>query len=228
MKTVLNGAIGNLQQHRITNHSTLLCERVVNDVDMSLNYEKLIDEFLKYTDKAISAKIDRTIKQMRDEGRLGEGINFTVSTEDLESILNNASDRINLSVDELCEKFNLDRSLVEIINSYSEQYSDGSVDVSLRGDEINYKSKYKYVTDSIATDDSYVYTDYTCDNGNVVMVTYEREVNGEVDTVVFLLNYNVFSVKIRVDETVHEAYADYCDEDGYIILDSYGFVKIEG
>ena len=60
------------------------------------------------------------------------------------------------------------------------------------------------------------------------MVTYEKEVNGEKETVVFLLNYNVFSVKIRIDETVHANFAEYCDEDGCITLDKYGFVKIEG
>ena len=225
---VINGAIGNLQQYKLIDHSILLCERVVNEADMDVNYQRLIAEFLKYFNEAISDKIDKTLKEMRENGKIGEGLAFTVSNTELDSILENASKRINLSVDELCENYDLDRALLEIINDYSAQYSSGSESVSVSGDDINYKSKYKYVTDSLATDENYVFTDYTCDNGNVVMVTYEKEVNGEKETVVFLLNYNVFSVKIRIDETVHANFAEYCDEDGCITLDKYGFVKIEG
>ena len=99
--------------------------------------------------------------------------------------------------------------------------------MTVTSDDISYKSKYKYVTDSIGTDDNYAKTDFTCDNGNVIMVKYEKEVNGVKDTVVFLLNYNIFSVKIKVDTTVHSNVAEYCDEDGYITLDPYSFVKIQ-
>ena len=165
---------------------------------------------------------------MREEGMIGAGLVFTVSDEEFASLMANASDRTNLSVEELCEKYGLDKDLSALIDSYKAQYKQGSESVSISSDDVNYKSKYKYVTDSMATDKNYVATDYTCDNGNVVMVTYERVVNGEVDKVVFLLNYNLFSVKIRIDESIHESFAEYCDEDGYITLESFGYVKIEG
>jgi hypothetical protein len=74
-------------------------------------------------------------------------------------------------------------------------------------------------------DEDYVRTDFTCDNGNVVMVTYESVVDG--NTTVFILNYNVFSVKIKLDDALLEKFAD--DErlgaDGYITLDKYDFIK---
>lgn len=225
---VLNEAIGDLQQHKIVDHSTLLCERVLNEKDLFVNHTKLIDEFLGYFEETISLNIDKALKKMRDEGKIGAGLKFSVSTSELEEILENAAERINLSAEELCSKYEFDRLLTDIINDYSSQYSEGSESVSVSASDIDYKSRYKYVTDSVATDDNYVKTDYTCDNGNVVMVTYEREVNGEKERVVFLLNYNVFSVNIRIDETVHESFADYCDEDGYITLNSFGYVKIEG
>ena len=227
-QTTLNEAIGDLQQHKLTSHSVLLCERVINEQDAAINTEKLLEEFFIYVDSAISQKIDRKIKEMREEGMIGAGLVFTVSDEEFASLMANASDRTNLSVEELCEKYGLDKDLSAIIDSYKAQYKQGSESVSISSDDVNYKSKYKYVTDSMATDKNYVATDYTCDNGNVVMVTYERVVNGEVDKVVFLLNYNLFSVKIRIDESIHESFAEYCDEDGYITLESFGYVKIEG
>ena len=225
---ILNSAVGNLQQHSIADHAVLLCERVVNEQDMRANYERLIAEFLKYVDQAISNKIDLTLKQMREDGKIGAGLVFSVSDAELESIIANAADRINLSSEELCAEFGLDASLREIIDGYHRQYSAGEEQTSIDGEDIVYKSKYKYVTDSFATDENYVRTDYTCDNGNLVMVCYEREVNGETDRVVFLLNYNIFSVKIKLDSSIHSNIAEYCDSDGYITLDSYGFVKIEG
>ena len=227
-QTILNDAIGDLQQHRLASHSILLCERVINERDADINTKKLIEEFLGYVDKAISTKIDRKIKEMREEGMLGVGLCFTISDEEFASLILEAADRTNLPEDVLCEKYELDRQLTELIDGYRAEYKDGGEQVSISSADISYKSRYKYVTDSMATDKNYVATDYTCDNGNVVMVSYEREIDGEIDRVVFLLNYNLFSVKIRIDESIHEAFADYCDEDGYITLDSFGYVKIQG
>ena len=54
-----------------------------------------------------------------------------------------------------------------------------------------------YITDSFALDSDYVYTDYTIDNGNVTMVTYKKG-----DSVVrFILNYNNYSVTVKLSET---------------------------
>ena len=57
------------------------------------------------------------------------------------------------------------------------------------------------------------------------MVTYEKEVDGNKETVIFLLNYNVFSVKIKLEGLAKEKLADLCDKDGCITLDKYEFIK---
>jgi hypothetical protein len=164
---------------------------------------------------------------MRDTGKAGRGLVFDVSAETLDAILGVAAERVNLSVEELKDEFGFDKVIASVVEKYKAQYNKGSEQVTISAEDmVNYRSAYSYVTDSIATDENYVYTDFTCDNGNVVMVTYEKEVNGKTDTVVFLLNYNIFSVKIKVDETIHENFAAYADEEGYITIDKYDFVKI--
>ncbi len=53
-----------------------------------------------------------------------------------------------------------------------------------------------YLTDSSSLDNhNYVETEYTCDNGNIVLVTYYNETTH--DTVRFILNYNIFSVVVK-------------------------------
>lgn len=224
---VVDGAIGDLQQHKIIDHSIIFAERVIVEKEMNANYGNLIDEFITKLDETVSSKIDAKIKEMKDNEQIGVGLKFTVSPEARTAIIAELANRINISVDELEERFAEKLDVIEAtIAKYENDYKSGGEEVVISADDIEYESAYNYVTDSVATDENYQKTDFTCDNGNVVMVTYEGEVNGKKDTVVFLLNYNIFSVKIKLDETVHENYAEYCDADGYITLDSYGFIKI--
>ena len=74
-----------------------------------------------------------------------------------------------------------------------------------------YTSDYKYLTDSSSDEsaDTYEFTDYTCDNNNVILVTY----SDGTKTVSFLLNYNVYPVNVRLNGTVHT-------------LAKYGFERI--
>jgi hypothetical protein len=224
---VLNDAIGDLQLHAIADHKNIIAERIIDSDEMDLNYKNLMNEFASVLDSKISSVIDLKIKSMRDTGKAGRGLVFDVSAETLDAILGVAAERVNLSVEELKDEFGFDKVIASVVEKYKAQYNKGSEQVTISAEDmVNYRSAYSYVTDSVATDENYVYTDFTCDNGNVVMVTYEKEVNGKTDTVVFLLNYNIFSVKIKVDETIHENFAAYADEEGYITIDKYDFVKI--
>ena len=226
---VVDAAIGDLQQHKIVNHSIIFAERVIVEKEMNENYNNLVNEFVSELDKAISLKIDAKIKEMRENGMTGVGVKLTVSADERTAIIANAAERLNLDVDALESRFAIGAKVDAVIKEYTDIYNkETGEEVAVTADDIRgYVSQYNYMTDSIATDKNYHKTDFTCDNGNVVMVTYEREVDGVKDTVVFLLNYNIFSVKIKVDATVHANFAQYCDKDGYITLDSFGFAKIK-
>ncbi len=222
----INDALGDLQNYRIVDHTKILAERIIDKEEMDANYRSLIAEFAEVVSEKISENIDIAIKSMRVEGSIDAGLKFEVSDDDLNAILGVLAERINLSVETLCEEFELDKTIKAVIDGYATQYSEGSEQVTLKADDVNdYKSKYAYITDSTMTAKDYVVTDFTCDNGNVVMVTYEREVDGNKETTVFLLNYNVFSVKIKLDGLAYEKLADLCDEDGCITLDKYDFIK---
>ena len=94
------------------------------------------------------------------------------------------------------------------------------VEVTLTASDIVYDSVYSYVTDSVTNTDDYRYTDFTCDNGNTVSVTYS---NG-TDECIFLLNYNVFDVEIIVDNTFDKTLA--AGETRSIVVPAYGYVSI--
>ena len=222
---VVNDAIGSLQNSRIVDHTKVLAERVIDEEEIISNYNKLIEEFEGVVNEEISENIDIAIKALRKAGNINVHVKFAVSDEDLNEIIAVFADRVNLTADVLCEEFGLDESLKAIFAAYAAQYSEGELVTLTAADVENYKTKYAYITDSSMFDEDYVRTDFTCDNGNVVMVTYESVVDGS--TTVFILNYNVFSVKIKLDDALLEKFAD--DErlgaDGYITLDKYDFIK---
>ena len=74
-----------------------------------------------------------------------------------------------------------------------------------------YTSKYSFLTDSKAFDDNYVYTDYTSDRGNIVIVTYTK---GD-EQVHFLLNYNIYTVEVKLGDATYK-------------LGKYEYIRIEG
>lgn len=227
--SILNSAVGDLQNHGIVDHSIVYAERVLNPSEQNVNNNNLIEEFLSELSDVISDGIYAKRSEMRDDpAMIGKGLEFVVTDADKAVLAELCAQRLNVSVDEL-NAYSFGEKLSATIESYRKNHNSGEVKVNLADmiSKVDYKSKYSYVTDSFATDKDYVETDYTCDNGNVVLVTYEKEENGVKSTVTFILNYNLFSVKIKVNEDTHANYAEYCDADGYITLDSYGYVKIQ-
>ena len=75
----------------------------------------------------------------------------------------------------------------------------------------DYISEYSFITDSFATDDDYIYTDFTSDK-DIVLVTY---MDSEGNTVKFILNYNIYTVKVNLNDG-NEPYT----------VPKYGYVKI--
>ena len=118
--------------------------------------------------------------------------------------------RIVLDVDALLAQFaeisridtaDLDAAFVEQINAIAAQYAaeypaKGSDDYVVTVSETDYESKYSFFSNSVATDPDYVYTDFTSDINNIVLVTYS---NG-TDTVQFILNYNIYEVNVNLGD----------------------------
>ena len=78
-----------------------------------------------------------------------------------------------------------------------------------------YVTKYTYITDSYAKDENYVKTDYTIDDGNVTIVTYQK---GD-DVVRFVINFNSFDVTVKLEGIAGL-------EDGYD-LKAYHCIRID-
>lgn len=67
--------------------------------------------------------------------------------------------------------------------------------ITVTVEDLTYESQYSYVTYSNATDKDYQSTIYTIDDGTVVLVTY----TDGTSTHYFVLNYNMFSVRVRLE-----------------------------
>ena len=197
---VLNEAIGKYQKWNIIDHKTILAERLIDDDESAANYASLRDEIFDLVKEQLDTKIDEAYESMfGDEANNGRGVKVVL---DVDAILSQATELINTTLDEL-KASDLDERLAELKAAYEEEYQGTDNSMVVNFSAIEYKSKYSYITDSHATDENYVYTDFTVDNNLVTMVTYENRETGE--QVVFLINYNIYSVKITLEDgTVHE------------------------
>ena len=215
--TKLDDAIGNLQKYNIVDHKIILAERVIERAEMERNYANLADEYSEAIDLAIAGAIDAAIKANREEGNVNRGVALNV---DVESIVENFASAIHVDDADVLAAMQaiakgetptieiesyISKNLLAVMSviekytdmyPYSEQGNGSKKIVNYGGADVSYESLYSYVTDSYATEENYKYTDFTCDNGNVVMVTYRHpETNHEVK---FILNYNNFVVDVRL------------------------------
>ena len=207
---ILNEAIGDLQKYEITDHKTLIAERVIDAREVEINKNLLKNEFLALVDSEIYKAVNAAFDEMfGDAANIGRGVKVEI---DRAALIAQASDVLNISVDEL-NGSDFDEKLDAIIAKYSAEYPGKNDSYLVSISSIDYKTQYEYVTDSFAEDKNYVYTDYTVDNDLVVIVTYTDPETG--DTVKFLLNYNIYTVKVSFDA-----------EHTYT-LDKYSFIRID-
>lgn len=213
----INGAIGGLQDYELADHKTIVCERIIEDSEMEANYVLLLTEALEMLDSQLEAAIDAAFGELG-----GDSENYSLRVKlvvDTDAIFEELAERVRLSVSEM-KAIKLDsgkrfgKALTDLADSYMREYAgiSGFGRDAAEGDylvsfsELEYTSKYSYVTSSSAFDKNYVRTDYTIDNGKVTMVTYRKG----TDEVSFVLNYNNYPVTVRLDsntEFVLEAYA---------------------
>ncbi len=244
---ILKDAIGDLQNNIIAGHSTLIGERIIERAEIVDNFEHLITEFISAASTQLEAKIADTAEALR-ESNLFAHYSGLYADIDERSLVLAIIDALNIDEDDAREEkltvseaaiigveVESETTLYDVILAkvsalsaeFAESYpkSQRSYRIKLSASDVNYTSLYKYNTDSYATDKNYETTDYTCNNKNIVMVTYLDESTGK--TTVFFINYNVYDVKIKVDADLHAGVADKLDESGYITLEASSFVKIQ-
>ncbi len=207
----LNLAIGDLQDFELVYHSAVVCERVIEDGEMKANYKLLEAEIIELLDAQLTALVDASFNQLAQGGaaNYNKRLKLVVNRE---ALIMQFSEILNLSVEEISTG-EFAQAVDALIAEYTAEYPGASQEENnyvVTFDRIAYSSKYSYITDSAAFDEDYVKTDYTIDNGNVTMVKYRK---GDKE-VVFFLNYNNYTVNIRLDaETV-------------ISLDKFSYTRI--
>ncbi len=212
----LNDAIADLQQYEIVYHSPITAERIIDSDEMAANYVRLTSEYVDQFDALLQNKLDKTLEELRAHPDYASLVNQPVHIViDRAALIEQVKGIVNLDDEELAE-LGFGAALDAVIAKYDADYeihTDGTTApqsapnwFEFGAADMVYTSQYDYVTDSLATAKDYDYTDFTCDNANVVMVTYRNAQTG--DEVTFILNYNVFKVEVKVDNSIDKTLAD--------------------
>ncbi len=190
MYEYINGAIGGLQAYEIVDHKILIAERVWDVSEIEKNFAAQEDIFFSNAKAAIDAQIAAKITTMNP----GDGLKVTIDRAMLKDIFVSASQRT--AEDAKLDQFeaDLEAFCAAIEENYNGATHGGVVnELSIVAFEVDFSF---YVTDSEAIDtEGYKSTNYTIDNGNVVMVTYKKG----TETVNFILNYNSYAVTVRMN-----------------------------
>ncbi len=215
----INGAIRDLQEYQIVDHRVLVAERVLDEKEDLANFAAEEKIFFAAVKSTIEAAVAEKLTAMKDAGKIGYGLKVEIDraalTENFfeKTQRNNWADDDAKAADPIYKAFvaDFDAFCVAIEANYNGS-TPGCANPAKHLDEntpCGCENKYetvaiascvvdfsKYVTDSVSTNKAdYTKTNYTVDNGNVVMVTYKKG----TDTVNFILNYNSYSVKVRMD-----------------------------
>ncbi len=207
--TMINNAIGGLQDYKIVSHRILTAERLIDSSERERAYAHLTDELIANVEAQIDKAVSEAYDKMKEDALAGNsgyarGIEVTI---DKDAIVEKAVELFNLDNEkQIPEAFRaaLEDTIRERLGELEKAFNDANrVEGSQNPEKIefntvgDYESEYDYVTDSLATaGDEYDKTDYTVNNYNVVMVTYQK---GN-DTVSFVLNYNIYSVIVNLGD----------------------------
>ncbi len=200
----INGAIGNLQDYEIVDHTVLVAERVWDVDEVERNYSAQKALFFKTAKTEIEEQITEKLAQMNTAGQRGYGLKVTIDRELLLALFAAASQRDENDAKLADLKTEIETFCASIEANYTGLDASGKTpdDAACRYETLAIASFAAdldfsfYVTSSEANDRAdYVDTNYTVDNGNVVMVTYKKG-----DSVVrFILNYNSYAVTVRMN-----------------------------
>ena len=204
--TQLNAEIGALQNYEIVDHEVLISERAISDAERVANYVKLVTEIRDMLTLQIQSVVDAKYAELQISNP--EAYDSVALSIDLAAIKASAAAKLFTSVEYL-DSVGFDAIMAETVQYFVTEYpvKDGANQVVITVSDFEYyykseavdspyKSQYSLVTGSVSDDDTYMYTDYTSDDANVVVVTYRRASDG--DTVKFILNYNTYAVNVTL------------------------------
>ena len=192
--TRLNKAIGDLQNYKIVDHKIILGERVITEAETANNYKLLKAELVEMLKTQIAEAVANGYRYLAEnETAYGRNLAVVITADDRNALVAQFADILQLDVAEI-EGTEFAREIDAIISGYNTEYAaKGTDDYVVTLNSIVYNSKYAFITDSDATSgDDYKLTDYTSNVDNISLVTYS---NG-TETVQFVLNYNMYNVKI--------------------------------
>jgi hypothetical protein len=210
--TELNAQLGALQNYEITSHSTVIAERSKENSEKKNDYAKLEAEYFELLRAYVDAKVDARFNELKEAGNLDSRVKVVLDEKKI-----TAQFRMIAADSELVfDKESFTAKYNEMSSYYTTKFpgdaANSANDSVVEIVELeNYESKYSFFTESDAFDKNYKVTNYTLDNNKVVVVTYS---NGE-DTVRFVLNYNIYTVDVRIDGVVYT-------------LDKYAYARIDG
>ena len=205
--SLLNAQLGGIQEYYITDHCTLIAERVIDEDEVQHNNELLKNELLSMVDEQIEAAIHEKMQEMQATG-VPAGCKFIINI-DTAALLSQFAEIMQVDVSEFEGEFTERLNALVAQKKSDNERTEGTDEQTLTFNAINYEnSAYDFITTSESTlsDDEYDFTDYTVDNGNVVMVTYSKG----ADEKVFILNYNIYAVTVILDGVAIE-------------IDAYGY-----
>ena len=190
MYKFINEAIGDLQDYEIVDHKILVAERVWDVSEIEKNFAAQEQIFFDKAKASIEAQIVEALATMNP----GDGLKVTIDRAMMKEIFLTASQRAENDAQVAQFDADLEAFCLGIEANYNGTAFGGSVkDLPVAAFEVDFSF---YVTESEATDTKgYKNTNYTVDNGNVVMVTYKKG----TETVNFILNYNSYAVTVRMN-----------------------------
>ena len=135
-------------------------------------------------------------RQILSDIARGFSVSFSSASLAADPILKEAYDRIWNRLTVFMDKYATTSGNIKVATTKVEDYAT--------------KSKLSYFTQSLSSDADYKITDYTLDDGSVVMVTYKKG----SETVRLLLNFSIFEVRVELDGLS-------------LTLDKYDFVRLD-
>jgi hypothetical protein len=223
----INGAIGGLQDYQIVDHVVLVAERVLDEKEDLANFAAEEKLFFSAVKSAIETAVAEKLIEMKGAGKIGYGLKLEIDRAALTNFFFAEAQREKSGAryDAFVADF---AAFCDAIEANYNGSTPNCADPAKHLDEntpCGCENKYetvaiasctvdfsKYVTDSVSTNKAdYAKTNYTVDNGNVVMVTYKKG----TDTVNFILNYNSYSVKVHMDNGQIITVGSYAFDDDY-------------